>query len=174
MDESGFTAQLRYTIDTLMSPMGALAACAWVLLLIAMVFSPKTKWLALIAMMWCSALSFYVKDQATIQLATPLDQIRGHGRLIGTALLIALAVPALLASRGWRLRMISAPTLLFFIVEMLLGFRILIAGVEDRGVVTLLVYPIMFFVLGWGVSKWVQDWDDAHKILRCIALAGAV
>ena len=99
--ESSFSLQLEYTIETLMSPIGAISAIAWVFLLIALIFSPKAKWLALIAMLWFAAFSFYVEEHVAVPLATPLNQIRAHGRLLSTALLISLVVPAFLAVRGW-------------------------------------------------------------------------
>ncbi len=48
------------------------------------------------------------------------------------------------------------------------------AGVIDRGIASVVVYVLMLIILAWGCSKWVQTWDDAHKMLRCLMGAGAL
>ena len=128
--------------------------------------------------MWCAAFSFYVEEHVAVHLATPLDQVSTHGRLLCTAFIVALLLPASLAPRGWRLHIISVPAAIFFLFEMLLGARILMASISRTAAakITLVVYPHDLCPSWHGVCQAVdaQDWEDAHKVVRCIALTACV
>jgi hypothetical protein len=174
MDE-GFTTQLNYAIDTLLSPAGGFALLAGLMLLISLFFSPKIKWLVLTGAIWISTLAFFLTPgKMPIHMAFPLEQLRNNGRSIAAGLLIALLIPAVTSPRGWRIRRVGIPVVLFFVFELVLTTRMILAGVVDRGLLSLIIYPLLFLSLGWGLSKWVQTVEDAHRALRAVMFAGVL
>lgn len=172
--EDTFTKQLQYTVQTLGSPVGAVAIMVWIGLLLALFISPKMKWVILVLMMWFAAMSFYVEQFNVVRLSFPLDQVQNQGRNGTTAFLAALLLPAIAAPRGWRFRPLAIPLLLLFVFEMVLSMRIMMAGVMSRGALSVFIYGMMFIVLGWGASKWMQDWNSARSLVRCVGAAAGV
>jgi hypothetical protein len=173
--ESGFTAQLDYAIETLSSPAGAIAMLLGVVMAVSLFFSPKVKWLVLTILFWVSTFAFFIgPGKKVVRFAFPLEQIRSNGRTIVTGMLLALLIPALISARGWRMRLVAPPLLAYFIFEMVVALRILMGGIVDRGLLSAFVYPVIFVSLGWGLSKWIHTWDDAHRVLKAFFFASVL
>jgi hypothetical protein len=44
--------------------------------------------------------------------------------------------------------------------------------VLTRGALNLVLYPLIMIVMGWGLSRWLQEWKDARLLVGSIAGAG--
>jgi hypothetical protein len=171
MDENALQSQIRAFMSLLLTPMGILGLFLMLVLLVAMMVSPRTKWFALMLMLWTATLSFQVRvgSSVPVTLAFPLDVLQMQSRPICTALLICLLLPALTSSRGWRQMWLGLPVISYFIFEMLMAFRIAAGGISDRGIASMVVFVGLFLALGFGFNRWLQDWRDVRSAVRCIA-----
>jgi hypothetical protein len=177
MGESDFQLQIRGFLELLGSAGGIVGIVGVLMLVFIALVSPKFKWVVLCFLMWAASLSFRIPVAARripVQFAFPLDQIKAYARPLCVALLLVLSVPALLSWRGWRQRVLSGPVLSLFIFQMLVAFRIAAGGVTDRGVLSLFLYVLIFFVMGWGLNKWLQEWKNARVLVRCIVGMGLI
>jgi hypothetical protein len=100
--------------------------------------------------------------------------MRSHGRAISIGLLIVLLIPAFQSRRGWRRCLILGGTLLFFLFELTYVGRALAGGLYGRGMGGIFIYSLTMLVLGMGLSKWLQDWDDVYRAVVCMAGVGVI
>src|SRR5262245_19146159 len=110
-----FLQQLRFFLQVLFSPAGAIALVLWLVLVITLIANKKMKWPVVVMMMWFAAMSFYIEGLKIRRLSFPLDQFQNNGRGGSTAFLAALLIPAVLAPVGWRCRAIFMPLVLYYV-----------------------------------------------------------
>jgi O-antigen ligase/polysaccharide polymerase Wzy-like membrane protein len=165
---------IQQIITVLTSPVGILAVCVYILLLMALVINDNAKYAVLGIMIWVSTLGSYDKIWIDNTLVFPLEQIRAYGRPITVGLLLALLIPTIRAQRGWRSRLILGGTVLFFLYELLFSARITAGGLVSRGLVGAIVYILIFCVLGYGLSRWIQTYRDVRGLLFGVMLTGAL
>jgi hypothetical protein len=154
MFESGFQDQLRWFLEALTSGEGIIGCALFVLLLIGLLITPRVKWGVLGLMLWMSTTSFFLGVRVIpLPLAQPLNSLRSFGRPITVALLASLLIPTITSSRGWRQRILGGGILALFFFEMMIAVRTTAGGVATRGALSMMLYPLIFVVLGWGVSR---------------------
>src|SRR5215469_1502352 len=107
MEQVGFTSEMNYALQTLTSPVGAVAVFVFLILLIFVLMNAQAKWWVIALTIWLSSVAFFIKDHRVTPLAVPLQSIVNQGRSLTSAMLILLLPTALLASRGWRRRLIG-------------------------------------------------------------------
>lgn len=173
MGDSGFSAILNQFFKLFLTPTGVIGLVGLLALLLILLVTRNVKWMVLAAMLYMASFGFFLTDtEVLIALAVPLDQLRAFGRPLCSALLVALLVPALMSTRGWRIHAVSGAAAAYFIFEILMSLRTAAAGIADRGIASVLIFVIMFLVMGWGLARWLQEWEDAHRAVRAIAFAG--
>src|SRR3954452_9598951 len=140
--ENAFQSQWRSFVQLISNPEGITGLVGLMVLLICLLFSHRLKWVVMAVMLWASTLNFQVilGQETAVQLVWPLNVFSTQGRPITGALLLSLALPPLLAPRGGRQRLVGAPVLLLFILEILLAFRITAGGIRDRGILSFILY----------------------------------
>src|SRR5438874_12729195 len=146
--DSDFSQNWRLFIDMMTSPQGIVGLVGVFALFVALLFSPRLKWPAISFMLFVSTAGFQVRigEQTAVQLLFPLNIISNQGRPICGAILLALLVPTVMGQRGWRRHVVGLPLALFFVFELFVAARITAGGVTDRGVLSLLLYLLMFAV----------------------------
>ena len=173
-------SQLQSLLDLLLSPIGILAMSLFVVLLAAITVSKVVKWGTLTGMLYVSTLGKYEQPWFDHTLLPPFEQIRDESRAIVGGLLIALLIPVFMSARGWRTRLVLGSTAVFFLLELLYAvrmFQVGLMGQEEmlaRGATSIVVYTLFFVTLGIGLSKWLHTIEDAHTVLRCLAVTGAL
>ena len=141
-----------------------------------MLVSAQSRWVFIALMVYCATLARYGAEwfaSRKFDLHPYLETFRRSGRELTIGLLIALAVPALLAANRHRLRLMSWATISFFMFQCAYASRIW--SLEENAVSAIesyVVYTLSILTCGWGVSRWIQSPKDLHGPVRAIAGVG--
>jgi hypothetical protein len=173
MNQTAFDSQFNAFLDLLGRPEGAFGIAGLIVLMVAVVVFKQFKWYALAMLLWTTTLAFVIQPGTTrlASLLPPFEQLRSQSRPICVAMLLILAIPTFMSPRGWRTRILGIGVLAMFFFQMMLAVRVT-ASETSRGVASLFIYPLMFIPLGIGLSRWLQDWKDAHAMLRAFVICG--
>jgi hypothetical protein len=175
MNENAFDIQLRAFREALTGPEGIIGGVLLVLLLVLLLMDKRVKWGVIGLMLWMATLSYYVEALTLPEtLVQPLNTLRAFGRPLTVTLLFSLLLVTITSTRGWRRRLLGPGVLALFFFEMVFAFRTAAGGVVTRGVLNLVLYPLLFTIMAWGVSRWLQDWRDARALIRTIVWAGLI
>ena len=156
------------------SPLGLVMIAGFIVLVLLALTNKSAKWYILSFAVYISTLGNYGAEWIDNTLAFPLNEVRGHGRLIACGLLVALVLPVIIAPRGWRTRLIPGSVATFFMLQMCLSLSYLRGGLFARGVMGGTIFLLIFFVFGVGLSRWMQTIQDVNKVLRCFAFMGVL
>jgi hypothetical protein len=168
----GIYGQLRHFLETLASTQGILGGVVFLFILGLTVARPQFKWVVLGLLLFASTLSFAVRSSSPQVLMFPLEQLRRQGRGITLGLLAILLIRVFTTHRGWRTRIVLGATVAFFAFELIFSARLAFGGMADRGVFGALILTLTFVVMGVGLSRWLQEIQDVHALMRAIAFAG--
>jgi hypothetical protein len=102
-------------------------------------------------------------------LATPLQQIRLYGRGSCAFLLFLLLIPTLRSHRGWRMHVLPASLVLYYVFQLAMSGRFLYGGDFVRGYFGVLSFSLAFATLAYGVSRWLQGPGEADAAVKAIA-----
>ena len=169
-----FQLQLEYVLDTLTRPEGVIGLLVVLSILIAHFASKELKWWIMALVLWLSSLAFQfdIGDVHPVVLAQPLQMFRVNARPLCLAMDFTLLIPTFMAARGWRTHRVGFGILALFIFQCLLAIRVATSDVSSRGELGIVVFLLIFLTFGFGLGKWLQDWNDARKAVRVIVVAG--
>jgi hypothetical protein len=167
-------AQLHNFFRVLATPTGFVALAILVALGFAVALAPRSKWYVLGAMFFASTLAVTSQEYFRPVLIFPFEQMRQQGRGITLGLMIALLLPALTALRGWRQTLLPAAAWMYLAFEIILCMRLGIGGLPERAVFGLMVFLMTFAVMAFGLSRWLQDISDTHRLFRGITFGAGL
>ncbi|HEX8325879.1 MAG TPA: hypothetical protein VF595_18385 [Tepidisphaeraceae bacterium] len=142
---------------------------------VAVLILPWVKWFCLTISTYAATLPLLASTTISyVPLAAPLEQFRAYARPIQFTFLGLLLLPLLTSVRGWRLRLVHLPLILFFLFQISILLRLLVFGNGGRSLIGFVIYSMLLLTLGVAVSRWLQSLKDFYTLLWCISFAGGL
>jgi len=161
--------------SALFTPLGLTAVILGLLVTVATLTSRGWRWGVLAIALWTTTFELAAGDPALVgHLWGPLELIRANNRFLATAAMLALLLPSIFSSRGWRVRLISGAAIAFLTLEFVYSGRLLLANMTERALGSVGVFIMLFIVLGRGVSAWLQEPGHAVAALRAVAFGAVI
>lgn len=176
MHESNIVLEYLEQITSLLGTPAGLA-CLLVLLatLVAAIATTWGKWFCLIGCLYASTLPVIASTTVRYApLAPPLEQLRAYARPITYVFMAVLLLPLLTSVRGWRIRLVHLPLILFFLFDVSISLRLTALGNAGRGLIGLSAYILLFLTLGLGVARWLQTVKDVYTVVWVVSIVGAI
>ena len=167
-------SQLQSLRELLFSIPGMMAVSVFLLLLVGITVSKPVRWYVVTAMLYFSTLGTFDRPWYDHTLLPPLQQLRPQSRGLIVGLLAALLIPVMTASRGWRQRLVIGGMAMYLLLELVFSARMALGELGLRGVLSAIIFMLFFLTLGLGLSKWLQTIEDAHAVIRCLAMTGVI
>lgn len=156
------------------TPTGGMFVAGFLLLFFLALTIKRIRWFVLPLALWTCTFSYSTTVSGVhlnLTLAYPMESLRPYGRPITGGLLLLLLLPAIVAPRGWRTRLLLPATIALVFFELVISGRTILGGFEVRGFASASVLFIVFLILGLGLSSWLQDWNDVIIVIRCMAIS---
>lgn len=164
--------QIQSMYEGMQRPEGVLFIAVFLLLAVMTFAAQWMRWVLLALMLYVC--TFGMSTYTGLHLAFPLQQIRSFGRGICGVLLVMMLVPTIRSNRGWRRNVVMGGLLAFFAWEIVAILHILFTGDFARGYFGIITYTLTLLTLGVGLSRWLQDPDNAIAAVRAMVGAGAL
>jgi len=175
MDPASSNDVFSAAMAALLTPFGLIAVVLALLITVATLASRGWRWGMLAVAIWLTTFELAAGDQAVAgHLWGPLESIQSNGRFLATAAMLALLLPSIFSSRGWRVRMISGAAVAYLLLEFVYGGRLLLANLTERALGSFGIFILIFIILARGVSTWLQEPGHAVAALRAVAFAGMI
>jgi hypothetical protein len=162
--------QLARLLEALRNPIGIFVALALIVTLVVLASGRRTKWTLVGLLLFFAPMMIAIAPGLRFAHAiTPFHQFRTYGRPICGALLLLMLIPTFTAPRGWRLHIVPFAAIAYLIFELIFSIRNIAGGSPLRGTISIGIFLLIFVVLGFGLSKWLQDLKDMRAATRAIA-----
>jgi hypothetical protein len=164
--------QFEAIMGFLLTPWGILAMLAVPMLVMGLIASDRLKWIFIALLLWVSTFGLFVKTPwFNSTLISPLQQLRGMAKGFCIVMLLMMAPAALFSSATWRKKRVGAAVAMFFVFELVITTRQMGTGALLRSVLQLLLFTLLFLVLGIGLGNWLRQLDDVRKVLKAVSWA---
>lgn len=163
--------QIRHFVDSVLTPAGIASAVLFVATVVVVAVARPLRWWALALLLYVVTLGVMPPREGVYlpPFAWPLETLRHQGRGLSGAFLIMLLLPAVLASKGWRQRVVGGAIISLFVFELAFSGRMLAAGFHDRALGGGVIFTLLFVVLGIGLGRWLQTPADVRTAYRAVA-----
>jgi hypothetical protein len=164
--------QLNKIMDFLFTPWGILAMVAVPLLMMGLIGSGRLRWIFIAILLWVSTFGMLIKTAwFSSVLIAPLEQLRGLAKGFCIVMFIMMVPAALFAGESWRKKRVGVGLVMFFVFELIITIRQLAAGYLVRSLLQLLLFTLLFMVLGTGLGSWLRTMDDVRKGFKAVTWA---
>lgn len=154
---------------------GVFAVTAGVLLLALSFMRADVRWFCLVIFLWCATIFEPVQvEMGFHELFWPLSAIRDSNVLIGTAMLMVLVLPALVADRGWRHTVVAPPLIAYFIFQLIFCLHDAFQDESKKAFFQIVLFSLQFTVLAVGLGKWLQNDRDLRRLIWALAIAASL
>lgn len=164
---------LRHYTDRLASVEGVAVIVAALLVAAAVFAVDWAKWAVLSAAISVSVFSIKRPDLQP-DLPSPFRQIGEWSQALSFGLVGLLAIAALRPT-GWRRTSLLHPALFaLFALQATISLRQVFGGLPEKGLGSLVVYVVMFGVLGLGIARWLYDDGHVRDLARTVSWAAGL
>ena len=130
----------------------------------------RVKWFLIAAVVYIASVSHPLSTDHVSVLVGPLESLRDYGRPLSGIILLVLGMVSVFKPGAPR-RASSLAMFAFLAFEILFSTRMVIDGNSGKGLLSLVLFGLIFWLAGPAMSGWVHDRSGARKLLGSMMLA---